>query len=51
MLRRLVKSHHYGCAWQKNIKRHNYSTIEETDILYFRSILPNRNVVTDLHAI
>lgn len=48
MLRKLLS---FGCAWQKHIQRHNYNTIAEPDIQYFKSILPSHNVITDPHAI
>ena len=51
MIKGLGKLKTYGCGWQKNIKRGNYSQINQQDIDYFRTILPNHNIVTDHHSI
>ena len=37
--------------WQHNFSRKQYSFLEEEDIRYFRSILPQHSVITDESAI
>jgi hypothetical protein len=51
MIKKLGKLITYGCAWQVNIQRGNYAQINQQDIEYFRSVLPNNSIVIDSHSI